>query len=164
MLFFKKVCIWSLIVVILYFGSHYYFQLNHEKQVTGAEFLNEQWEIMLPLENEELYYRSEFIWKGEGIRYYVLQYNTENLSKLFSQNSFEKISELNVNSILERLYPHYEGLDIPLTYLPNSKNGEYYYYNKTQSDNDQLHMFLCKNSILNESEKENLLFIFEILY
>lgn len=132
--------------------------------VTKAEILNKRWEISLPTESKEVYYENFFIWKGEGTRYRILQYNSNNVEDIFVKIPFEKISEDRLCAIIESLSKRNDEIMVMTTYLPNSGSGEYYYYQKEETDHDQLHLFLCKDSTIEQVLYENLLFVFEIFY
>lgn len=132
--------------------------------MTGAEFLNEQWGLQLPPEYAQLYYNYEFLGKGDGTRYWIMDYTDEDRSTLLGSNDFSQTTKEEVKTVFRSLFTHYENLEIPAEYVPYAQDGDYYSCSILLDNGNQLHMFFCKNSNIDKNTTRNILFVLEILF
>ena len=99
--------------------------------------LNSNWNIKLPREYEEIYYKySGASFLGDGEKYSIFQYN--NLDQIKNTMEWENGNNNEVENFSEKIL---NDLEIPKEYYPEL-NEDFLYYKKIKDDNSQICIIL----------------------
>ncbi len=135
---------------------------NYQKgNYNYVQFINSSWNLQLPEENfTQLYYQEQFLFKGEGYRYLILQYDNDTINNILLKNT--PFSEITTNDLKldTDLLSFFRNFSISSEYLLNSCTDQYFFYSKKLTDKF-ISVFYCEAAYINEEKKSNIVFILE---
>lgn len=130
----KTVAKWSIVVFLIVIGIGVGYKM-YDKDTANYDIWSSKWGITIPKPSEsEVVFESEPSFHGDGEKYFILDYNEEQLAKVRDQGIWQPINEESRNALDDEVLRFNQSVteSYPQEKAAEYDEGDYYYYKKKE--------------------------------